>query len=141
MGLIAKAEELGRRPSDMADEVAIVRAVLAHAVEHWNEALEMRGEKAVFAQAACEQLIRNCVKSVTEAIVASAKVRATDEGAVAISSVAWVMGEVTRAINEVVIEVNPELAEALVARIGKIKMPVDGTLEKFMRVASDEAFL
>lgn len=140
MGLMAKAAEIAANGSPLEEEVALCRATLARAVEYWNVSLEAKGGSEG-TRMQCEAIVREAAEMVSKLVSAAAKVKLLDQGAIQLSSVSWVVGEVTRAIEEVVRETQPELADALVKRLEQVKLPVDGTLEKFTRRASDEAFL
>lgn len=139
MGLMATAAEASQREHDLTEEIKLVRATLARTVVLWNQALENTNNEELKLR--CEMLVRECAASVAQIVQASARARATDAGCIQLTSVSWVVGEVTRAVEEVVRDRDPEMAQALVDRIGRIKLPEDGDLRQFTRQQASEEFL
>lgn len=140
MGLISKASELEQKRISLESEIDLVRATLIRVSEVWSLVLEAKGseEQLLFA----ERIIREAADCVARLVQAAARVRILDQGALQMTSVSWVVGEVTRAIDEVVREkCGDDVAEQLVSRIKKIKLPEDETLAKFIKQQSNEQFL
>ncbi len=142
-GLLSKAAEMGTRRLSLDDEIDLARAMVMRACAYWNAALEnkdsLENPEALTLQ--CERLVSDAVETVVSIVHQAAKIRMMDEGAVQLSSVGWVIGEVTKVIEDEVRSVAPDLADKITDKISKIQLPVDGTLDKFMQRAADEAFL
>lgn len=142
-GLMSKAAEMSGRRISLDDEIDVMRSLVMRAISYWNAALENKDAvsdpDALALQ--CERLVQDSVDAVVRTVQAAAKVRLMDEGAIQLSSVSWVIGEVTKIIDQEIREQSPELAERIVEKIGEVKLPVDGTLDKFLKKAADEAFL
>ena len=139
-GLLSKAAELGQRRSSLEPEIDLARATLMRLVEGWSLTLESP-KASEETKLLAERMIREATETIARVVHAAARVRVLDQGAIQLSSVSWVVGEVTRIIDTQVREVDPETADKIVNEIGKIKLPTDGTLEKFTQRAADEAFL
>lgn len=139
-GLLAKAAEMGARRSSLDPEIDLARATLMRLVECWSIALEAPNATEE-TKLLAERMIRDATETIGRLVSSAARVRVLDQGAVQLSSVSWVVGEVTRIIDEKVRDVDPTRADEIVQAIGAIKLPVDGTLEKFTNRAADEAFL
>ena len=150
MGLLSRAEELSASRVDLTEEIALLRAVLISTVERWDQAMRVEASDRVSEDARqvaaslrqqCERLVADGAEAVGRLVNMAAKTRLLDQGAMQISSISWVVAEVTKAIEEEVRDKNPEIADELVRRIENIKLPVDGTLAKFVARAADEKFL
>ena len=140
-GLLSKAAELAHRRISLEEEVDLARSLVMRACEYWSLALDHQNASDELRMQ-CERVVRDAIDTVTKTVVAAAKVRLMDQGAIQLSSVQWVMAEVTKAIEEEIRDQSPEMADALVGRIGKIKLPEDGTLQKFLGSAvANEEFL
>lgn len=150
LGLMSRAEELAADRTNLQEEISLLRAVLLSVVERWDSAMRVHDHSSASVEAKqiadglrrqCESAIREGAEAVGRLVNMAAKTRLLDQGAMQLSSVSWVVAEVTRAIEEEIRDKNPEMAEALVSRIEKIKLPADGTLAKFTGRAADESFL
>lgn len=146
MGLMSKAAELDQQRLNLNEEIDLARALVMRVTAMLGAAVEAQKDRAPGSldELVCviQETVRNALKTVQDLVVSAAKVRVLDHGAIQLTSVAWVVGEVTRAIDEVVrMKCGDDVADRLVERIGKIKLPEDGTLEKFTMKAADEAFL
>ena len=150
MGLMSRAEELTASRVDLNEEITLLRAVLISVVERWDSAMRVESrpglsddakQMAAELRAQCERMVAEGAEAVGRLVNTAAKTRLLDQGAMQLSSVSWVVAEITKAIEEEVRGKAPEMADALVGRIESIKLPVDGTLAKFVGRAADERFL
>lgn len=139
-GLMCRASELAKTRTSLEQEIALARATLIRVVSAWDAVLD-KPEAPEELKLHCESVIKDTVDLVAKLVHTDAKTRLLDEGAIQLSSVSYVTAEVTRAIEEIIRERDPDLADKLVERIGKIKLPEDGTVSKFINKARDEAFL
>lgn len=137
--LIAKAAEMDHKRTSLEDEIDLVRATLMRTVEMWSKALE--SGLAVDALISIETLIRECSECVARLVVSQSKISLVTQGAIQLSSVSWVIGEVTRVIDSEIRGRDESVADKIVEKIRGIKLPVDGTLERFIQTVRDEAFL
>lgn len=140
MALLSKAADMQAKRHSLDEELDLVRATLMRLVEAWSVALEAPEAKEE-TKLLAESMIRSAAETVSRIATSAAKIRVLDQGAIQLSSVSWVVGEVTKIIEQQIRETDPEKAEAIVNAIGNIKLPVDGTLEKFTNRAADEAFM
>lgn len=140
MGLLSRASELSKSRVSIEAEIAIVRATMARLVDMWAKVLD-KADAPQELLLHCESVIRETADLIARLVNSDARTRVLDEGAIQLSSVSYVVGEVSRAIEETIREKNPDMADHLVARIGKIRLPEDGTVSKFINKARDEAFL
>lgn len=146
MGLMSKAAALDAKRLNLDEEIDLARALTMRLCAMLGAAVEAQKDRAPgeLDELVCvvQETVRTALKTVQDLVVSAAKVRILDHGAIQLTSVSWVVGEVTRAIDEVVrARCGDEVADGLVARIGKIKLPEDGTLSKFVMKAADEAFM
>lgn len=140
LGLMSKAAELEGRRISLDNEIDLVRATLMRAVNVWNVALEHSDNDEMKLHA--EKIIREASEVVARIVHTAAKVRILDQGALQMTSVAWVVGEVCRHIDEGVREqLGDEAAEEIINKIRGIKLPEDGTLAKFVQNQANEQFL
>ena len=141
MGLMSKAAELADKRVNLDAEIDLARATLMRAVEYWSLALEAGDRSSEETKMLAERLIKDGLDLVAKIVSAQAKIRLLDQGSLQLSSVSWVVGEVTRVIEEEVRGKSDDLADKVVRRIAAIKLPEDGNLAQFTLTASNEAFL
>jgi len=110
-------------------------------VSYWNATLEANGTCTEGTRLMAEKVVGEAVDTVVRTVREAAKVRALQEGAMQLSSVSWVVAKICEILDEEVRSVDPIAADRIVAKIGGIKLPVDGTLEKFTRQIEEEVFL
>jgi hypothetical protein len=140
MGLITRAQEATRKSRSSAeDEIALARATLSRLATVWSSLLEAENHEE--HKLTVEKLIREASALIVNMVGTDAKTRLVDAGAVNISTLSWLVAEVTRAIDEVIRDRQPELADELVARIEKIKVPDDSKLSSYTSKVRDESYL
>jgi hypothetical protein len=137
--LISKAAAMDHKRVSLDDEIDLVRSTLLRTVEMWSKALE--GGLPVDNLISIEALIRECTECVARLVVSQSKISLVTQGAIQLSSVSWVIGEVTRVIDSEIRIRDEAVADKIVSKIKEIKLPVDGTLERFIQTVRDEAFL
>lgn len=129
-GLLSKASALANKRSDLSDEVDLVRSLTMRAVTVLGAVMDSPDAKED-SKGAASLLVDKAVHSVATIVEKQAKITALEEGTIRLSTVEWILAEITRAIDEELGE--GATTEKLVSRIKKIKIPTDGSLDSFMQ--------
>jgi hypothetical protein len=137
--LMSKAAAMDHKRTSLEEEIDLVRATLLRTVAMWNTALE--NNLSIDALLSTESLIRECSECVARLVTAQAKISLATQGAIQLSSVSWVIGEVTKVIDSEVRCRDEGVADKIVERIKEIKLPVDGVLRQFIAETRDEGFM
>lgn len=137
-GLLSKVAEMDGDRVTLEQEIDLARATLLRAVNYWSVALEAKTESAMALQLDSEALIREGLDIVQKLVASEAKIRLIKKGAIELNTVQWMVGEISRIIQD---KLPDGASKDLIEAISRIELPVDGTLAKFTRTASDEAFL
>lgn len=144
-GLLAQAAQRSAAQVDLEDEVDLARAIAMRATMIWSACLDGIKEDGTpvsdEAKMLSESAVRDSLDLVVKTVAAAAKVRLINEGAVQLSTLSWVVGEITRVLDEEVRSRDPYLADRVVQAIGAIKMPSDKTLLNFQTAVAEESFL
>lgn len=140
-GLLSRAAQRSQQSIELDDEIDLARALVMRACSYWNAALEANGTTTEGTRLMAEQVVREAIDTVVKTVSQAAKVRALQEGAIQLSTVSWVVAKICEILDEEVRSVDPIAADRIVAKIGGIKLPVDGTLERYTRQIEEEVFL
>lgn len=131
---------MGARRHDLSDEVDLARSIAIRASATYGLAIDQQ-ELSEEARLLAEHHLKEAIDLVVKTVHSASKVRIMEEGVVQLSTVDWVLAKVTEIIDRNVRDASPLVADRMVEEIGKIELPVDGALGKFMKTASQEAFL
>lgn len=124
--LKARLEELREaNPSErhsLADEVDLARLIAERNVQIYEAAvLENKGSDELKAEAsAC---LRAALNHVSDLVSKAAKVHAVSNSVIELEHIDYIIAQMTRAIEEEVAEYDRVLADRLIDRLGKIKLP------------------
>lgn len=145
-GLIYKAAELERRRMDLSSEIDLARAITMQCVGHLSAIMEKTKDDpdavSLATRILCEKLVREAIESVASLVATAARIKANEEGTISIKSMGWVIGEITRVIDEEVRASSPLLADKIADRIKTLPMPVDDEVRGTLQLASSsEEFL
>lgn len=145
-GLLQKAAELDRRRLDLSSEIDLARAITMQCVSHLSAIVERTKDDpdavSLATRILCEKLVREAVESVASLVSTAARIKSNEEGTITLKAMGWVIGEITRVIEEEVRVASPVLADRITERIRTLPMPVDPEVLGTLQIASaSEEFL
>ena len=106
----------------LADEVDLARLIAERNVQIYEAAvLEGKGSEELKAEASTA--LRSALNHVSDLVSKAAKVHAVSNSVIELEHIDYIVQQMTRAIEEEIAEQDRVLADRLIERLGKIKLP------------------
>lgn len=139
-GILAKVAQAGR--TSLEDEIDLARALAIRSTALYGAALDAGDNIDEDTKTALSVLVEKSIDAVSRTATAHARIQAWEEGTIQLTSVQWILAEITKIIDQEIRTIDDSVADKVIERMKDIKVPNDKNVKSFLEFSGNrEEFL